>query len=324
MSANSLLNIERLRTYYFTGGNVVKAVDDVSLNILKGEMLGLVGESGSGKSSLGLSIMRLVPPPGRIVDGKIILDGIDLTKLPEKELRNVRGKRIGMIFQDPLTSLNPIQKVGDQIVEAIMVHLPVEREEAREMAAKVFERVGISPERLEDYPHQLSGGMRQRAMIAMAVVLNPDLLIADEPTTALDVIVQSRIMDLLENLRRETGMSVLLITHDLALVLERCDRVATMYAGQIVEVGSVQEIASEPLHPYTRLLLESIPDIEKPVTKLKSIPGNPPDMSNPPPGCRFHTRCPYASKRCKRESPPQVNLRGRLVRCFLYAEDGES
>ena len=324
MSANSLLNIERLRTYYFTGGNVVKAVDDVSLNILKGEMLGLVGESGSGKSSLGLSIMRLVPPPGRIVDGKIILDGIDLTKLPEKELRNVRGKRIGMIFQDPLTSLNPIQKVGDQIVEAIMVHLPVEREEAREMAAKVFERVGISPERLEDYPHQLSGGMRQRAMIAMAVVLNPDLLIADEPTTALDVIVQSRIMDLLEDLRRETGMSVLLITHDLALVLERCDRVATMYAGQIVEVGSVQEIASEPLHPYTRLLLESIPDIEKPVTKLKSIPGNPPDMSNPPPGCRFHTRCPYASERCKRESPPQVNLRGRLVRCFLYAEDGKS
>lgn len=324
MSGNSLLTIEKLKTYYFTGGSVVKAVDGVSLNILKGEMIGLVGESGSGKSSLGLSIMRLIPPPGKIVNGKIILDGVDLTKLPEKELRKIRGKRIGMIFQDPLTSLNPIQKVGDQIVEAIMVHLPVEREEAREMAEKVFERVGISPERLDDYPHQLSGGMRQRAMIAMAVVLNPDLLIADEPTTALDVIVQSRIMDLLEDLRKETGMSVLLITHDLALVLERCDRVATMYAGQIVEVGSVQEIVSEPLHPYTRLLLESIPDIEKPVTKLKSIPGNPPDMSNPPPGCRFHPRCPYAFERCRRESPPEINVGGRLVRCFLYSEDEKS
>jgi len=324
MSAKRLLNIEELKTYYFTGGSVVKAVDGVSLGILEGEMMGLVGESGSGKSSLGLSIMRLVPPPGRIVNGKIILDGTDLTKIPEKELRKIRGKRIGMIFQDPLTSLNPIQKVGDQIVEAIMVHLPVERKKAREMAEKVFERVGISPERLEDYPHQLSGGMRQRAMIAMAVVLNPDLLIADEPTTALDVIVQSRIMDLLEDLRRETGMSVLLITHDLALVLERCDRVAVMYAGEIVEVGSVQEIASEPLHPYTRLLLESIPDIEKPVTKLESIPGTPPDMSNPPSGCRFHPRCPYASERCRRKSPPQTNLGGRLVRCFLHAEGGKS
>lgn len=318
MSDPPLLKINNLKTYYFTRGAVIRAVDDVSLELGKGEMVGLVGESGSGKSSLGLSIIRLVPPPGRIVDGKIVLNGLDLMKIPEKEFRKIRGKKIGMIFQDPLTCLDPLRKVKDQIVETIRVHTKLGKEEAEELAARAFERVGIMPERLEDYPHQLSGGMRQRVMIAMAVVLNPVLLIADEPTTALDVIVQSKIMDLLEDLKKKQGMTILLITHDLALVIERSDRVAVMYAGEIYEVGDVEKIASEPLHPYTKLLLESIPDLEKPVSKLKSIPGMPPDMRNPISGCRFWPRCPYADEKCRRIPPNAVKMGDRLVKCHLY------
>ena len=317
-----LLKIENLKTYYFTREGVVRAVDNVSLTINEGELLGLVGESGSGKSSLGFSIIRLVPPPGRIIDGKILFRGTDLLKLPEKEFRKFRGKHIGMIFQDPLTSLDPLRKIGDQMIETILVHMDVEKEEAREMALKALERVGIAPDRIDDYPHQLSGGMRQRVMIAMATMLNPDLLIADEPTTALDVIVQSRIMDLLAELKKSMGMSILLITHDLALVIERSDRVAVMYAGELCEVGSSEKISQDPLHPYTQLLLESIPDIEKPKTRLKYIPGNPPDMRNPPSGCRFWPRCPKAMEICKKLSPRELELNGRLVRCHLYDGGG--
>ena len=313
-----LLEIGNLKTYYFTHGSVIKAVDDVSLGIYKREMVGLVGESGSGKSTLGLSIIKLVPPPGKIVDGKITIDGEDILKLRDKELRRIRGKKIGMIFQDPLTCLDPLRRVGDQIVESIMSHIKVDKETAREMALKVFERVGISPERIDDYPHQLSGGMRQRAMIAMAVVLNPELLIADEPTTALDVVVQSRIMDLLEDLKNERKMSILLITHDLALVIERCDRVVIMYAGKICEMGSVKEISNEPLHPYTKLLIESIPNIEGTQMELKPIPGTPPDMRNPPLGCRFWPRCPYALDKCKSVEPKVLEIDNRVVFCHLY------
>jgi peptide/nickel transport system ATP-binding protein len=313
-----LLEIGNLKTYYFTYGSVIKAVDDVSLGIYKREMVGLVGESGSGKSTLGLSIIKLVPPPGKIVDGKITIDGEDILKLRDKELRRIRGKKIGMIFQDPLTCLDPLRRVGDQIVESIMSHIKVDKETAREMALKVFERVGISPERIDDYPHQLSGGMRQRAMIGMAVVLNPELLIADEPTTALDVVVQSRIMDLLEDLKNERKMSILLITHDLALVIERCDRVVIMYAGKICEMGSVKEISNEPLHPYTKLLIESIPNIEGTQMELKPIPGTPPDMRNPPLGCRFWPRCPYALDKCKSVEPKVLEIDNRVVFCHLY------
>ncbi|MCD6126287.1 MAG: ABC transporter ATP-binding protein [Thaumarchaeota archaeon] len=320
--AESLLKIKNLKTYYFTESGVVKAVDDVTLDIRKGELLGLVGESGSGKSTLGLSIIRLIPPPGKIVNGNVFLDNIDLMKLSEKELRKIRGRRIGMIFQDPLTCLDPLRKIEDQMVETVMVHMDVERNEAREMAAKALERVGISGDRLKDYPHQLSGGMRQRAMIAMATMLHPELLIADEPTTALDVIVQSRIMDLLADLKESMKMSVLLITHDLALVIERADRVAVMYAGELCEVGTSEQISQDPLHPYTKLLLESIPDVEAPKTKLKSIPGNPPDMRSPPSGCRFWPRCPYAKDLCKKTPPRFIELDGRIVRCHLY-EEGE-
>ncbi|MCD6420814.1 MAG: ABC transporter ATP-binding protein [Thaumarchaeota archaeon] len=313
-----LLRIEDLKTYYFTREGVIKAVDGVSLNVRKGELLGLVGESGSGKSSLGLSIVRLVPPPGRIVGGKIMLDNVDLLKLPEKELRKIRGKNIGMVFQDPLTSLDPLRRIEDQMIESILVHMKVDKEEAREIALKALERVGISPDRIKDYPHQLSGGMRQRVMIAMATMLNPDLLIADEPTTALDVIVQSRIMDLLSELKESMRMAILLITHDLALVIERSDRVAVMYAGELCEVGSSEEISEDPLHPYTELLLQSIPDIEKPRMRLRFIPGNPPDMRNPPSGCRFHPRCPKAMDICKKIPPSPLMLNGRFVRCHLY------
>ena len=321
---DSLLNIRNLKTYYFTESGVVKAVDDVTLGIRRGELLGLVGESGSGKSTLGLSIIRLVPPPGKIIDGSVFLDNMDLMKLSEKELRKIRGRRIGMIFQDPLTCLDPLRRIEDQMVETVMVHMDVERDEAREMAAKALERVGISGDRLKDYPHQLSGGMRQRAMIAMATMLHPELLIADEPTTALDVIVQSKIMDLLEDLKESMKMSILLITHDLALVIERADRVAVMYAAELCEVGTSEQISQDPLHPYTKLLLESIPDVEAPKTKLKSIPGNPPDMRNPPSGCRFWPRCPYAKDICKKTPPKLAELNGRIVRCHLYGEGERS
>jgi len=316
--AESLLDVRNLKTYYFTESGVVKAVNDVTLSIRRGELLGLVGESGSGKSTLGFSIIRLVPPPGKIIDGSVFLDNIDLMKLSEKELRKIRGRRIGMIFQDPLTCLDPLRRIEDQMVETVMVHMDVERDEAREMAAEALERVGISGDRLKDYPHQLSGGMRQRAMIAMATMLHPELLIADEPTTALDVIVQSKIMDLLEDLKESMKMSILLITHDLALVIERADRVAVMYAGELCEVGTSEQISQDPLHPYTKLLLESIPDVEAPKTKLKSIPGSPPDMRSPPSGCRFWPRCPYAKDICKQTPPKFAELNGRIVRCHLY------
>jgi len=318
--AEPLLDVRNLKTYYFTESGVVKAVNDVTLSIRRGELLGLVGESGSGKSTLGFSIIRLVPPPGKIIDGSVFLDNIDLMKLSEKELRKIRGRRIGMIFQDPLTCLDPLRRIEDQMVETVMVHMDVERDEAREMAAEALERVGISGDRLKDYPHQLSGGMRQRAMIAMATMLHPELLIADEPTTALDVIVQSKIMDLLEDLKESMKMSILLITHDLALVIERADRVAVMYAGELCEVGTSEQISEDPLHPYTKLLLESIPDVEAPKTKLKSIPGNPPDMRNPPSGCKFWPRCPYAEDICRQMPPKFAELNGRIVRCHLYRE----
>lgn len=313
-----LLGINGLKTYYFTRDGVIRAVDNVSFMMNRGEILGLVGESGSGKSSLGLSIIRLVPSPGRIVGGKIFFQGVDLLKLPEKELRRIRGRRIGMIFQDPLTSLDPLRRIGDQMVETISVHMSIEKRDAKEMALRALERVGITADRFDDYPHQLSGGMRQRVMIAMATILNPDLLIADEPTTALDVIVQSRIMDLLADLKKNMGMAILLITHDLALVIERSDRVAVMYAGELCEISPSEKVSQDPLHPYTQLLLESIPDIERPRKELRYISGSPPDMRNPPSGCRFWPRCPKALDVCKKISPRQLELDGRLVRCHLY------
>ncbi len=313
-----LLEVEDLHVYYFTKRGVVKAVEGVTFQLDRAEIMGIVGESGSGKSTLGLAIMNLVPSPGRIVKGSVKLDGVDLTKLSEKELRRIRGKEVAMIFQDPMTSLDPLMRIGDQMVEAILAHEDVDREEAKERALNLLEEVGISKDRFNDYPHQLSGGMRQRVMIAMAVSLNPKLIIADEPTTALDVIVQDQIMDLFSKLRDEYGVALILISHDLALELEVSDKIGVMYAGWLMELSKSEELVEKPLNPYTRELLRAIPNVELEQQVLVSIPGSPPDLHSPPPGCRFHPRCPNAMPICSEKEPPVNELNGRLVKCWLY------
>ncbi len=323
MSSENLLEILNLRVYYFTFDGVVKAVDNVSLAIRKGESLALVGESGCGKSTLGLSIMRLVPRPGRIVDGKIVLhpDMIDLVSAPESEIRRIRGKRIGMVFQDPMTYLNPVMKIGDQIAEGIMQHERCSREEARKRAIELLAKVRIpDPATIASYyPHQLSGGMRQRVVIAIAISCNPELLIADEPTSALDVTVQAQILDLIKELQEELNSSLLLITHDLGIVAETCDRVAVMYAGKIVEEADVYDLFREPKHPYSEGLLRAAQSIESGSREIVTIEGSVPDLLNPPPGCRFHPRCKYAMEKCKIECPPMIDLGNRRVACWLYA-----
>jgi len=314
-----LLDIRDLKVYYFARRGTVRAVDNVSLKLTKGESLGLVGESGCGKSTLGLAILRLVPEPGRIVAGSVIFDGLDLTKLPEEDMRRIRGSRIAMVFQDPMTSLNPLMKIGEQLTETLMVHGEADKEVAKEKAISILSDVGIGPERFNDYPHQLSGGMRQRVMIAMALILKPDLVIADEPTTALDVVTQAQIIDLMKDLKEKYKMSLIFISHDISLVSEVADRMAVMYAGQVVELGDVLSIFDEPLHPYTKALLEAIPNIELADQKLVYIPGSPPDLVSPPPGCRFHPRCPFATDKCKVEEPEMIEVRpGRWVKCFRY------
>jgi len=314
-----LLDIRGLKVYYFARRGTVRAVDNVSLKLTKGESLGLVGESGCGKSTLGLAILRLVPEPGRIVAGSVIFDGLDLTKLSEEDMRRIRGSRIAMVFQDPMTSLNPLMKIGEQLTETLMVHGEADKEVAKEKAISILSDVGIGPERFNDYPHQLSGGMRQRVMIAMALILKPDLVIADEPTTALDVVTQAQIIDLMKDLKEKYKMSLIFISHDISLVSEVADRMAVMYAGQVVELGDVLSIFDEPLHPYTKALLEAIPNIELADQKLVYIPGSPPDLVSPPPGCRFHPRCPFATDKCKVEEPEMIEVRpGRWVKCFRY------
>jgi peptide/nickel transport system ATP-binding protein len=316
----ALLSIRDLRVYYYTLLGAVRAVDGVSLDVEKGEWVSIVGESGSGKSTLALAIMRLVPPPGRIAGGSIVFDGVDLVRLSEAEMRRIRGRRIGMVFQDPMASLDPVRRIGDQIADVYLEHgMAGSREEALKLAGEALEMAGLPGDWVDRYPHQLSGGQRQRALIAAAVALKPDLLIADEPTTALDVIVQAKIMDLLEELKEKLGMTVMLITHDIALAAERSTRIAVMYAGKLVEYGPVDAIVEDPLHPYTRALLESAPDLwgEK---RLKGIPGYPPDLRRPPRGCRFHPRCPLATEECKTREPPLVRVGDRLVACFRALE----
>jgi len=314
-----LLDIRGLKVYYFARRGTVRAVDDVSLKLTKGESLGLVGESGCGKSTLGLAILRLVPEPGRIVAGSIMFDGLDITKIPEEDMRRIRGSRIAMVFQDPMTSLNPLMKIGEQLIETLMAHGETDKEAAKEKAISILSDVGIGPERFNDYPHQLSGGMRQRVMIAMALILKPDLVIADEPTTALDVITQAQIIDLMKDLKEKYKMSLIFISHDISLVSEVADRMAVMYAGQVVEIGDIFSIFDEPLHPYTKALLEAIPNIELADQRLVYIPGSPPDLVSPPPGCRFHPRCPFATNRCKVEEPEMIEVKpGRWVKCFRY------
>jgi len=317
-----LLTVEDLTVEYWARRGKVRAVDSVSFSLGKAETLGVVGESGSGKSTLGLSLIRLVPPPGRIVKGHVWLEGKDLLELRESEMRNVRGRKIAFIFQDPMTSLNPVKKVGAHFVELIRTHEPkISEEEALKRAEKLLNDVGIQPERINDYPHQLSGGMRQRVMIALAITLNPYIVVADEPTTALDVIVQAKILDLLKDVQNAYAMTLILITHDLSIALERCDKILVMYAGHMVEHANIKDIYNNPQHPYTRGLLRSIPNIELAEQKLEAIQGSPPDFLNLPKGCRFWPRCSNAMEKCRETEPQLIETEpNHFVRCFLYGD----
>jgi len=313
-----LLSVEGLRTQFATSAGVVRAVDGLSFAIDRGEVLGLVGESGCGKSVTSLSIMRLVPPPGAIVGGRIRLDGDDLLDKDAEAMRRVRGARIAMVFQEPMTSLNPVFTIGDQIAAAVLAHAGGSRRAAWERAVEMLDHVQVpSPrERARDYPHQLSGGLRQRAMIALALAPGPQLLIADEPTTALDVTIQAQILDLLRRLQAERGMAVLLITHDLGVVAELCHRVAIIYAGRIVEMAPVASIFSEPLHPYTRGLLRCLPHPSRFGQPLSSIDGAPPDLRQVDGGCRFAPRCPLVQERCRHDEPALAERKpGHVVAC---------
>lgn len=323
-----LLEVNDLKTYFRTEDGLVRAVDGVTFHIMPGETLGVVGESGSGKSVASLSVLRLIPsPPGRIVGGSVTFRGQDLLAKSAEEIRAIRGNEISMVFQEPMTSLNPVLTCGSQIAEAIMLHQKVGPKEARDKTIDMLRRVGIPlPERrFDEYPHQLSGGMRQRVMIAMALSCNPKLLIADEPTTALDVTIQAQILELMDELKAEFGMSILLITHDLGVIAEMAQRVVVMYGGQVVEQALAVPLFRRPLHPYTEGLLRSVPRLDRgrgeERERLYSIQGVVPNMINVPPGCRFNARCPVAIDRCREEMPPLVDIEGgrRQVRCWLRA-----
>jgi oligopeptide transport system ATP-binding protein len=301
-----LLSVTDLRTYFHTRAGVYRAVDGVSFSLERGETLGMVGESGSGKSVVCYSIMGLIPqPPGRIESGSALFDGVDLLRCSPAAARSIRGRRVSMIFQDPMTSLNPYLRISEQLIEPIRIHEKVSKKEALGRALEMLEAVGINgaSERIHFYPHEFSGGMRQRVMIAMALVTRPELLIADEPTTALDVTVQAQILDLIRRLQRELGMAVLFVTHDLGVVAGLCDRVQVLYAGRIVETADAPALYREPLHPYTRALERSIPGLQPKGRELFTIPGLPPDVSKPPPGCAFAPRCAYAAPACTAAVP---------------------
>jgi peptide/nickel transport system ATP-binding protein/oligopeptide transport system ATP-binding protein len=316
-----LLQVDDLRTYFYTHRGTVRAVDGVSISVGEGQSVALVGESGCGKSVTALSVMRLVPPPGKTVGGRVLFKGHDLLGLTPDEMTEVRGAQIATIFQDPMTFLNPVWKVGDQIAEAILLHQDKPKKAARKDAVELIRAVGIpSAEQIIDYyPFQLSGGMRQRILIAMAISCNPVLLIADEPTTALDVTVQMQILHLIKRLVAEKGISLLLITHDLGIVADTCDRVFVMYAGKIVESADISDIYYNPKHPYTKGLLEGVLSIDEFKAELKTIGGFVPDLVDPPNGCRFQPRCPYAKPVCSQEEPPfkQVELQ-QFTACWLY------
>jgi len=316
-----VLQLDGLTTNYRTLRGWVRAAEDVSFTVEKGEALGLVGESGCGKTTVALSILKLLPSGGRIRRGKILFNGEDLVPLSDKEMRKIRWKGISIVFQGAMNALNPVFKVRDQIVEAIRLHEPdVSKSDAKKRAEGLFEMVGVEPSRITNYPHEFSGGMRQRALIAMALAANPQLLIADEPGTALDVIVQAQVLQLMRSLKEKLGLSMVMISHDLSIVAEVCENVAIMYAGQLVEYGSAEAIFKEPLHPYTQGLIGAFPSIRGERKKLLSIPGQPPDLLSPPTGCRFHPRCPYAMDVCKKEKPQlkKVGSGNHYVACYLY------
>ena len=329
MEKDVLLDVRNLKTYFYTEDGVVKAVDDVSFKIHKGEVLGLVGESGCGKSVTSLSVMRLVDAPGKIVGGQIIFKGEDLLKKSDEEMRKIRGSEMAMIFQEPMTALNPVYTIGDQISEAILLHQDVNEEEAKKKTIEMLDLVGIPDpsKRFDEYPHEMSGGMRQRAMIAMAMSCNPDLLISDEATTALDVTIQAQVLELMKDLQRKTGAAILFITHDLALIAEMADTVAVAYMGKIVEYSSVRNIFKKPHHPYTYGLLKSIPSllIKKTKQRLPAIEGMVPSPYHMPKGCYFNPRCPFATDICRKQMPEIKEIEpGHFVRCFHPVEVEEA
>ncbi len=317
----AVLQLEGLTTNYRTLRGWVRAAEDVSFSVEKGKALGIVGESGCGKTTVALSILKLLPAGGKIRQGKILFNGQDLVPLSDREMRKIRWKGISIVFQGAMNALNPVFKVGDQIVEAIRLHeSDVSKSEAKKRAESLFEMVGVEPSRIDNYPHEFSGGMRQRALIAMALAANPQVLIADEPGTALDVIVQAQVLQLMRSLKEKLGLSMIVISHDLSIVAEICDDVAIMYAGHMAEYGDVSEIFKQPLHPYTQGLMGAFPSIKGAKKKLLSIPGQPPDLLNPPTGCRFHPRCPYVMDICRKERP-QLKEGGSAdhpVACYLY------
>ncbi|MFZ3324078.1 MAG: ABC transporter ATP-binding protein [Usitatibacter sp.] len=321
-----LLQVRNLRVEFNTRRGTLTAIDDVSFDIAQGEVLGVVGESGAGKSITGTAIIGLLEPPGRIAGGEILLEGARIDNLPPEAMRKIRGRRIGAIFQDPLTSLNPLYTVGRQIIETIQTHLPMSNEAARKRAIALLAEVGISaPERrIDNYPHQFSGGMRQRVVIALALCAEPKLIIADEPTTALDVSIQAQIIQLLKKLCRENGTAVMLVTHDMGVIAETADRVAVMYAGRIVEIGPVQEVIHKPQHPYTAGLMASIPTLGQDVERLAQIEGSMPRLNAIPAGCPFNPRCPRVFDRCRVERPQLMPAGKSRAACWLHVEETEA
>lgn len=322
-----ILEVKNLKTYFHTDAGLSKAVNDVSFSVERGKTLGIVGESGCGKSITSLSIMGLVEtPPGEIAGGEIIFEGEDLLKKNDDEMRQIRGKKIAMIFQEPMTSLNPVFTIGQQIIEALMLHEKMTKQQAREKGIEMLKMVKIplAEKRFDEYPHQLSGGMRQRVMIAMALCCNPDLLICDEPTTALDVTIQAQILDLINELKEETGTSVMMITHDLGVIAEVADDVMVMYAGKVVEHASGDQIFEKPMHPYTFGLMNCIPKLDDDDTKrLSVIEGMVPSFDDMPKGCAFCPRCPEAKEICRQRMPELAEAEGRMVRCFKYTQEWE-
>ncbi|HEY4822919.1 MAG TPA: ABC transporter ATP-binding protein [Candidatus Bathyarchaeia archaeon] len=316
-----VLDVQNLTTHYRTLRGWVRAADNVSFSVNKGEAMGLVGESGCGKTTVALSLLKILPQGGRIRGGKILFDGTDLVPLSDKSMRKIRWKGISIVFQGSMNALNPVYKISDQITEAIKLHEPdVSKADAQKRVEALLEMVGVDPSRASNYPHEFSGGMRQRALIAMALALNPQLLIADEPGTALDVIVQAQVLSLMRNLKEKLNLAMVLISHDLSIIAETCDKVAIMYAGKVVEYGDVNTIFKEPLHPYNQGLMGAFPSIKGEKQKLTSIPGQPPDLLDPPPGCRFHPRCPYAMDVCQQKEPPLIKTgqTEHYVACHLY------
>jgi peptide/nickel transport system ATP-binding protein len=315
-----VLDVQDLTTYYLTGRGPVRAAEGVSFQLERGEAMGLAGESGCGKTTVALSLLKILPSNGRIVRGKIIVDGKDIVPLKERQMRKeIRWRSVSMVFQGAMNALNPLYKIGDQIVEAIKLHEPdVTRQEAKDRTGKLFEMVGLEPSRTDNYPHEFSGGMKQRALIAMSLANNPHIVIADEPGTALDVIVQAQVLRLISQLKERLNLSVIMIAHDLSMIAEVCQKISIMYAGYMVENGDIVKIFKDPLHPYTQDLIESFPSIMADKQEMISIPGFPPDLLDPPPGCRFHPRCKYAMDICRKETPQLLEVSANhRVACHL-------